>query len=334
MCTGRWLRTKNGGGGKMIVKDSVYGQVEVTDPVLVELMEAPSVQRLKGIGQFGVPDQFYNRVNFSRYDHSVGTMLLLRQHGASLKEQVAGLLHDVSHTAFSHTYDWVMKDHDVPGHKEDMQDLRHEEYIRRTELPEILERHGIKPEEAWNYKPYTMLELETPDICADRLDYSLREAPEVAGEVMPHLGVRDGRFVFNDADAALVFARRFLRLQAEHWGSREAVTRFNYLAQVLRWALEAGVITHEDFDRDDAYVVGRLMASKEPLVWQGLDLLRRKQVPTGKNTVTLYKKFRFVDPITHKGRLSEIHPGFASELAAARAENDQGVPVTPLAELL
>jgi uncharacterized protein len=318
----------------LIIDDSIYGRFEVSEPLLVELINSPSVQRLKGIGQFGVPDEFYNRRNFSRYDHSVGTMLILRMHGASLKEQAAGLLHDVSHTAFSHTYDWVMKDHDRPGQKEDMQDARHEDFIRRSELPGILKSHGVKPGEIWDYKPYTLLELDTPDICADRLDYALREAPEVAEEVVPHLGVENGRYIFIDVEAALVFARRFLRLQSEHWGSQEAVTRFNYLAQVLRWALEAGVITHDDFDRDDEYIVSKLKKAEEPLVWQGLDVLRRKKLPTAKNMVKLYKKFRYVDPITKRGRLSEVYPKFREELLAAKEENDQGVMVAPLAELL
>jgi len=50
----------------------------------------------------------------TRFDHSVGVMLLIRKLGAGsspasalLKEQVAALLHDVSHTAFSHVIDYV-----------------------------------------------------------------------------------------------------------------------------------------------------------------------------------------------------------------------------------
>lgn len=60
-------------------------------------------------------------------------MLLLRKLGASLNEQIAGLLHDASHTAFSHTADWVL------GHKEteDYQDIHHERILRRFGIPAI-----------------------------------------------------------------------------------------------------------------------------------------------------------------------------------------------------
>ena len=46
----------------------------------------------------------------TRYEHSVGVMLLARRVGGGLREQVAALLHDVSHTAFSHVIDHVFHD--------------------------------------------------------------------------------------------------------------------------------------------------------------------------------------------------------------------------------
>lgn len=39
-------------------------------------------------------------------------MLLNRQLDASMEEQIVALLHDVSHTAFSHVIDYVFDDHD------------------------------------------------------------------------------------------------------------------------------------------------------------------------------------------------------------------------------
>lgn len=52
-----------------------------------------------------------------RYDHSVGVMLLIRMLGGTLEEQIAGLLHDVSHTAFSHVADYVFENRDEDYHE-------------------------------------------------------------------------------------------------------------------------------------------------------------------------------------------------------------------------
>ncbi len=105
----------------MIIKDRVYGIFKVTSPVILELIKSPSLLRLKKIAQYGVPDKYYHLRGYSRYEHSLGVMLLLKKLGASEKEQIAGLLHDISHTAFSHLVDWVLDQ----GDKEIFQDDNH-----------------------------------------------------------------------------------------------------------------------------------------------------------------------------------------------------------------
>src|SRR5271170_653561 len=87
-----------------------YGTFVVTEPVLLELFDSESLARLKKIHQYGV-NYFVKKGSpwYSRYEHSVGVWALLRRFGASLEEQVAGLLHDLSHTVFSHVGDLVFK---------------------------------------------------------------------------------------------------------------------------------------------------------------------------------------------------------------------------------
>ncbi len=53
----------------------------------------------------------------TRYEHSLGVYLLLRRLGAGPREQVAGLLHDVSHTAFSHAVDFVFSSEEQDHHE-------------------------------------------------------------------------------------------------------------------------------------------------------------------------------------------------------------------------
>jgi HD superfamily phosphohydrolase len=84
-----------------------YGSSEVEEPVLLELIESPAFQRLKYIHQYGVAYYTTHSEEYTRYDHSLGVFAILRAKNCSLEEQIAGLLHDVSHTTFSHAGDWI-----------------------------------------------------------------------------------------------------------------------------------------------------------------------------------------------------------------------------------
>src|SRR5205807_2656177 len=138
-------------------------------PVLEKLINSPSMQRLKKIKQSGLPKSLY--IEFDRFEHSIGVMLILRILGASLEEQIAGLLHDVSHTAFSHLIDWVMGD----TLKEDFQDKNHKKFIKSSEIPKILERYGFDVKRVIKIKSFPLLEQPSPNLCAYRVDYALRE---------------------------------------------------------------------------------------------------------------------------------------------------------------
>lgn len=81
--------------------ESFYGPIEVNEPVLLELIKCPAFQRLKHIHQYGVAYYTTHQEEYNRFDHSVGVFAILRKNGASLDQQISGLLHDVSHTVFS-----------------------------------------------------------------------------------------------------------------------------------------------------------------------------------------------------------------------------------------
>jgi HD superfamily phosphohydrolase len=47
----------------MIIQDRTYGATEIESEVILELIRSKSFQRLKGIAQFGIPDEFYHHKN-------------------------------------------------------------------------------------------------------------------------------------------------------------------------------------------------------------------------------------------------------------------------------
>ncbi len=200
----------------MKIEDKIYGIAEIKEPVLLELLESPSILRLKNISQLGVPDKYYCRKNFSRHEHSIGVMILLKKLGATLEEQITGLLHDVSVLTFSHVTDWVFGD--GKGGVEDYHDKLHKAFIRATEIPGILEKHNFNPERIFNVNKFTLLEKSIPDLCADRIDYSLREFkywlnPGIVDSCVGGLVNYNGEIVFSNQETAFSFASNFLELQ-------------------------------------------------------------------------------------------------------------------------
>src|SRR5512144_1727132 len=118
--------------------DSVYGEVDIEKSVLLDLMQTQAMQRLRGVLQHGITALIGITQPVTRFDHSLGVMLLVRRLGGSLAEQIAALLHDVSHTAFSHVIDYVVDGHDSQSYHEEWK----EPYLRASDVPEALARHG------------------------------------------------------------------------------------------------------------------------------------------------------------------------------------------------
>lgn len=322
----------------MVIKDRVYGEIEVSSGVLQELISSGVVQRLKGIAQHGVPDEYYSVPGFSRFDHCVGVMLLLKKLGASEEEQIAGLLHDVSHTAFSHMIDWVVGS----GATEDYQDEQHSEYIMHSEIPAILHKYGYSADRVTDYHHFGLLERDLPDLCADRVDYSLRELPaDIIALCEPSLVAYEGRIAFNSKGAASLFAKNFLGLQHVVWAGPETSARCRVFADILRLAVKENIVTMDDFWQDDRYVINKLLASQNERILSALQVMKLPSVVHHlgvENVTTDFKKFRYVDPLILDGeqlvRLSEVDDAFAAELERARADNEAGIKVPFLPSLL
>ena len=309
------------------IKDRIYGEYEINSPVILELLNSPSLQRLKDISQMGPPDPYYHIPNYSRYEHSIGVMLMLNHLHASELEQVAGLLHDVSHTAFSHLIDWVVGS----GAVENFQDNQHESFIRKSEIPDILKKHNYTVDSVVNHKHFSLLEQDIPSLCADRADYSLREFPiGIARGCFSHLEVFQNHIAFDNERDASIFAHEFLLRQSTHWGGYEAVTRYNLFSSVLKRALALRIISMQSFQEVERPIVGILENSKDMEIRTILKILKNSDLShLKKDREVTHKKFRYVDPEIHIKdhivTLSSINNDFKKEVEYARKENEMGI---------
>ncbi len=151
--------------------DPIYGRFTINEPVLQDCIHSQAVQRLHGVLQHGITGLIGLTQPITRFEHSVGAMLVVRQLGGTLPEQIAALLHDVSHTAFSHVIDHVLGSPKEQSYHDEMK----EAYMITTDLPAILARHVYDWTNFVDEEAFPLLEQPAPRLCADRIDYFLRD---------------------------------------------------------------------------------------------------------------------------------------------------------------
>lgn len=286
----------------MHYQDAIYGSANITEAVLVDLMESEAMQRLKAIYQHGITALLGITAPFSRFDHSVGAMLLVRRMGATLEEQIAALLHDVSHTAFSHVIDFVFDDHVAQSYHEEKKEV----FIAQSDLPERLAHHGMDWRDFLDEQPFQLLEQPSPALCADRLDYLLRDLEflglATSGEIqaaIQALTVREGRIVVDSPDIARWLAYTFIAADRASWSNFREVGLYQVAAEAIRQALQAGFVSEVDLWGTDAELWDKLQAADHPALRQAIKLLSPGTRFTWADkapSFTVTTKVRSIDP--------------------------------------
>jgi len=317
--------------------DPVYGPTEINEPAILDLMRTHAMQRLHGVLQHGVSALVGITRSTSRFEHSMGVMLLVRRLGASLDEQIAALLHDVSHTAFSHVIDYVFEGHDTQGYHEE-----HKlEYVAGTDIPATLVRHGYTWLDFMDEADFTLLEQDLPHLCADRLDYFLRDARDlgVAADLevaaaLQSLTVHQGRIVVDDLDIARWLGYTFIESDKASWANFREVGLYELAARAIRRGLEIGVLGPEDIWGTDHPAWAKLRASRDPELqhhFQRVHADTRFLWDEKTPEFRVSTKLRAIDPDVltngHVEPLSVLDPDFARHREIYIAQNSGKWPM-------
>jgi hypothetical protein len=260
----------------MRYQDPIYGPAEINEPTLLDLLGTRALQRLDGILQHGISGLVGVTNPTTRLEHSIGAMLLVRRLGGTLEEQIAALVHDVSHTAFSHVIDYVYDQHDSQGYHEQNK----ERYVANTDLPRTLARHGYNWQDIIDEDRYPLLEQPGPALCADRLDYFFRDSVPLGlattrevQRALEHLTVREGKIAADDSETARFLAYTFIAADDLSWSNFQEVGLYELTAQVIKAGLRAGTITEQDFWSTDAKLWAKLARSDDGKVQRWLPLV-------------------------------------------------------------
>ena len=249
----------------MIIQDRLYGEITFEEPIILDLINSPSLQRLKKISQQGYFEPYFPNTFHSRLEHSIGVWWLLRTNGASIAEQVAGLIHDVSHSAFSHCIDYIL---DAGSHdKHDYQDNIFTEYVLSTEIPNIIQCYGLDLDYILDDSHFPLLESSLPDLCADRIDYALRDAlafgeisVSSACQTLSKLRFISGKWIFLDFTNAKNFAELFRLLNSKYYSGFPTAVMHYTVGACIRYAISKGIVTPQDLYVDDEFVLEKVRA--------------------------------------------------------------------------
>lgn len=291
----------------MFIKDALYGEFEI-DGVLEELIQSAPVQRLKGIHQAGAGYLVNRQWDITRYEHSLGVMLLIRRYGGSLEEQIAGLLHDVSHTAFSHVVDVVLENTEEDYHDTILLDV-----IQPSAIPGILSKYGYDMEKIlFDITRWSLLEQPAPELCADRVDYTLRDmfhygeaSFEEIQRFLEDVFVYQGKLCVKTIDSAEWFVKTYYQEVIDFFMDPINIYATNKLAHVLRLAVAKGILSMVDFQKDDEAVWEQIKASNDEEIQRLLQQLHEKvQVIEDVENFDIHsrQKVRLIDPSVYHHR--------------------------------
>jgi HD superfamily phosphohydrolase len=182
------------------IKDPIHGYIDVPDAEL-SIINTPIYQRLRRIQQLGMSETVYPSASHTRFAHSLGVMHLTRELGESIgleeeqvrENQVAGLLHDVGHLPFSHTFESLFES--KMGYPHEKISCKYIDKIAErqdTEFP--VDKQCVKDIILGEYDG---INLVSNEIDCDRLDYLLRDSY--------HTGIELGQI---EQDTLIKFAEK------------------------------------------------------------------------------------------------------------------------------
>lgn len=247
----------------MFFNDAIYGTFTIEEPVLQELIESESLQRLKDISMAGYAEPFFPGSYHSRFEHSIGVCYLLSKFGASLEEQIAGLIHDVSHTAFSHCVDYALSEGSETHHS--FQDDVFEAFVTQSTIPQILQQYQFKLETVFDESRFPLLEQLLPNLCADRIDYVLRAGihhgvieQATVHEFLNQLCIIEKQWVFTNPEIARQFAEFFRYANDKYYSGLESAIMCRSVGDLLKYSLHRGYINRADLFQTDHQVLAQI----------------------------------------------------------------------------
>ncbi|MBM3194370.1 MAG: HD domain-containing protein, partial [Chlamydiae bacterium] len=290
-----------------MVIDSIYGPVQVSQKIS-KLLASPLLERLKKISQNGVAYLVDPRQSTSRYEHSVGVMALAKMLGATEMEQIQALLHDVSHTPFSHLIDLVYQYESQDYHERHKMRFLSQKWVQKALLDCGISENDLKENSSKFF--------QKKGINIDRIDYMIRDLKAVGRIFQPeyslilnNLVIEDGGIKCRDIGTARLLFEKFLEVNEKVYFDPNVEAASAAFTTLIQKMLKSGQLKEEDFERNEQEILDLIknspyqaeFAKIGPESFKGCSLEKNSRPP-------ILRKLRFIDPEIQglKGTLTDL----------------------------
>lgn len=286
-------------------------------PVLLkQLANTSEMRRLSDIGMHCGCEyadfSFYQRAKtpYTRLMHSVGVSNIVWNFTHDIRQSIAGLFHDIATPVFAHTIDFLHGDYLMQESTEDKTLF----FIENSkEITALLKENHICIEDVCDYHKYPIADNDTPMLSADRLEYTIGNGfcvynmeLETLNNIYMDLTVAQNEhgteeLCFHSIDAAKKFTEISLR-NSYFFVSDEDRFSMQYLADIIRFAVENGILMMSDLYLTENEVIRKLNKDKIlSKMWKSYTELSAISTslkkPDNQYCVNVSAKKRYIDPL-------------------------------------
>lgn len=169
-----------------VFRDAIHDYIHVDHMIIWQLINSEQMQRLRRIRQLGGTFQVFQSAEHSRFVHSLGVYEIIRKmlDTECLKKHLsdydklcvmcAGLLHDIGHGPFSHSFEHIFNG--------DHEEMTIRMILEKSDVHYILSQmdehlpQDVADIIAKKHKNPILIQMVSSQLDADRMDYLLRDS--------------------------------------------------------------------------------------------------------------------------------------------------------------
>ena len=304
---------------------------------LEDYIEVPEMQKQAGISvSCGT---FYSKLFpdiklwYSSLDHSVAVSLIIWNFTKDKKQTLSGLFHDIATPAFKHCIDFLNGDYEK---QESTEELTTKIISESKEIMSLLDRDGIKIEEVSDYHIYPIADNDTPQLSADRLEYTLSNGLGVrmklwnldeVREIYQNIEIQKNEngieeLGFKDKILAEKFVKSMSELSSSYITNETKIT-MQFLADIIKRMNQKGLINKEDlYKLSEKNIIEKIEnceydnISKSFKTWRNTTQINESDIPVeDKYCVSINAKRRYINPLVKNSNDSYVRINQISDIA-------------------